>query len=86
MSDGTDPSLFLHALMVGTGGGGGAGGCAIKAEGVCRLVLPGARTWSPLEEETFHAWIGGWLPTCSVGAEDGGFKKKIERWAACWAT
>ena len=40
--------------MAGCGGGGG-----IKAEPVCRLVLPGARTCSPFEEGILHTWMGG---------------------------
>ena len=31
---------------------------AVKAELVCRLVLPGERTW-PWEEGILHTWIGG---------------------------
>ena len=45
------------------------GGCAIKAEGVCRLVLPGVCTSLPSEEGILHSWKGGgvWLPTRWVG-------------------
>ena len=32
---------------------------AIKAEGVCQLVLPGARTCAPFKEGVLHAWIVG---------------------------
>ena len=39
--------------------GPGGGGCAIKAEGVCRLVLPGVRTCAPFKEGIVHSWIGG---------------------------
>ena len=44
-------------MRVGAGGGGG--GCAIKAEWVCRLVLPGVHTCSPFEEGILHSWKGG---------------------------
>ena len=33
--------------------------CAIKAEGVCRLVLPGVRICSPFEEGVLHSSMGG---------------------------
>ena len=37
----------------------GGGGCAIKAERVCWLVLPGVPTCAPFEEGILHSWIGG---------------------------
>ena len=37
----------------------GGGGGARKAEGVCRLILPGVRTCLPFEERILHSWIGG---------------------------
>ena len=46
----------------------GRGGCAIKAEGVCRLVLPGVRKCAPFEGTAGGG--GGALQnhtSCSVG-------------------
>ena len=43
----------MHRALQGGGGG------AIKAEGVCRLVLRGVRTCAPLEEGGHHARRGG---------------------------
>ena len=34
------------------------GGCGIKAESACRLVLPGVGTVSSFEEGIFHVWKG----------------------------
>ena len=36
------------------------GGGAIKAEGVCRWVFPGERTWSPFEAGILRVRKGGW--------------------------
>ena len=47
--------------------GGGAGqGDAIKAELVCRLILAGVCTCSPLEEGILHSWKG-WLVVHPLG-------------------
>ena len=37
----------------------GGGGCIIKADGNCQLVLPGVHTCGPFEEEILHPWTGG---------------------------
>ena len=50
---------FLEQLVSVTDADAGGGGGAVKAEQVCRLMLPGARTCSPFEEGILHAWIGG---------------------------
>ena len=41
--------------MLDTYGGGGG---AIKAEGICRLVLPGVRKCSHFEEGILRVWMG----------------------------
>ena len=46
----------------------GVGGDAIKAERVCRLVLPGVCTCSPFEEGILHLWMG-WLHAHLLGWE-----------------
>ena len=43
------------------GGGARGGGGGIKAEGVCRSVLPGVRTCLPFAEGILHPWTGGWV-------------------------
>ena len=35
------------------------GGCTKKAEGVCELILPGARMCGPFEEGILHSWTDG---------------------------
>ena len=47
-------SVLLEVVVRGGGGGGG-----IKAERVCRLVLPGVQTSFPVEEGIVHWWMGG---------------------------
>ena len=54
---------------------GGAG--AIKAAGVCRLVLPGAHVRLLRKESSTRGWVG-WLSTRWVGDEEGRFKKLQE--------
>ena len=53
-------------VCVGWGGG-------IKAEGVCRLGLPGVRTRAPSEGGTLHSWMGGLVvhPLREVGSQMG---------------
>ena len=56
--------------VLGAIAGGGGGG--IKAERVCRLVLPCVHACSPPEEGALHVWMGGWLSTHWVWGEGGG--------------
>ena len=60
------------------------GGGAIKAERVCRLVLPGVPTGSPFEQGILHSWMDRWVgcPPVGLGARRVG-SKNCERWAAC---
>ena len=50
----------------GKGLAGGREGCAIKAEGVCRLVLPGVCMCAPFEEGILHLW-NRWVGCPPVG-------------------
>ena len=61
------------------GSKGGVGGLlAIKAEGVCRLVLPGVRACSRFDEGMLHFWMGRRMFPHWVGAGS----KNGERWGA----
>ena len=60
-------------------GCGHGGGCAIKAEGVCRLALPGVRTGSPLlgaDPPLVDGWVG--CPPVGLGVKKGVQKKPPE--------
>ena len=54
------------------------GARAIKAEGVCRLVLPGVSTCSPFEEGILHMWMGGWVVQQLGWGCRGGFTKGLQ--------
>ena len=60
------------------GGEGGFGACAIKAEWVCRLVLPGVRTCSPFEEGILRVWIRGLVVHPSGWGGRGRMKKNCD--------
>ena len=68
-------------------------GAAIKAQGVCRSVLPGVCTCSPFEEGILHSWIGGlgvvdgWggCPPIGLGVKKAD-SKNCKRWTANSAT
>ena len=57
--------------------GAGCGGCAIEAEGVCRLVRPGVRTCAPFAEGILHSWTGGLGVRRGGGGEEGRFKTTV---------
>ena len=60
---------FLFPVLLSGGGG------AIKAERVCRLVLPGKRMCAPFEEGILHSWIGGLVANRLGWGEVSGFTK-----------
>ena len=58
------------------------GRCAIKAEGVCQVVLPGVRTCVRFEEGILYVWRGEvGRPPIGLGAKGVG-SKTCEKWAA----
>ena len=59
-------TMQQHSTNMATRRGGGG----IKAEGVCRLVLPGVHMHAPSP----ICGQAGWLPTRWVGAGEGGFR------------
>ena len=65
---------------------GEGGEDAIKAEGVCRLVLTGVHMCASFEEEILHLCIGGWVTHQLGWGRSGKVRENCKCWAPRWAT